>query len=39
MPRVKKLDLGMPLFGKLYVPAVEARCLTALPTWDGTTSK
>lgn len=32
-------EKGMPLFGELYVPAIEARCLTALPTWDGTTSK
>lgn len=32
-------DAGMPSFGEVYVPAVQARYLTALPVWDGTTSK
>ena len=32
-------EMGMPSFGEVYVPAVQARYLTALPVWDGTTSK
>ena len=32
-------EKGIPSFGEVYVPAVQARYLTALPVWDGTTSK
>ena len=37
--RTDAREKGIPSFGEVYVPAVQARYLTALPVWDGTTSK